>query len=70
MCPKCLLTTKKNRLTRDLFRCIRCGYEAPADYVGALNVRGEAAFSLPIVALSPEGAYEAAAISLPLGGRS
>jgi IS605 OrfB family transposase len=68
-CPKCLLTTKKNRPTRDLFRCTGCGYEAPADYVGALNIRGGAAFSLPIVAPSPEGAYEAAAISLPLGGR-
>jgi IS605 OrfB family transposase len=69
-CPKCLLTTKKNRSTRDLFRCVGCGYEAPADYVGALNIRGEAAFSLPIVAPSPERAYEAAAISLPSGGRS
>jgi putative transposase len=69
-CQKCLLTDKKNRPTRDLFRCIRCGWTAPADYVGALNIRGEAAFSLPIVALSPEGAHEAAAISLSLGGRS
>jgi IS605 OrfB family transposase len=69
-CQKCLLTDKKNRPTRDLFRCIRCGWTAPADYVGALNIRGEAAFSLPIVAPSPEGAYEAAAISLPSGGRS
>jgi IS605 OrfB family transposase len=69
-CPKCLLTTKKNRPTRDLFRCVNCGWTAPADYVGALNIRGGAAFSLPIVAPSPEGAYEAAAISLPLGGRS
>lgn len=24
-CPKCLNVTKKNRPTRDLFRCIRCG---------------------------------------------
>jgi IS605 OrfB family transposase len=69
-CPKCLLTTKKNRPTRDLFRCMGCGYGAPADYVGALNIRGGAAFSLPIVAPSPEGAYEATAISLPSGGRS
>jgi IS605 OrfB family transposase len=69
-CPKCLTTTKRNRPTRDLFRCANCGWTAPADYVGALNIQREAAFSLPIVAPSPEGAYEAAAIFLPLGGRS
>ncbi|MDG6957051.1 MAG: transposase, partial [Nitrososphaerota archaeon] len=69
-CPKCLLTTKRNRPTRDLFRCTGCGYAAPADYVGALNIRSGAAFSLPIVARSPEGAHEAAAISMPSGGRS
>jgi IS605 OrfB family transposase len=69
-CLKCLPTTKKNRPTRDLFRCVNCGWTAPADCVGALNIRGEAAFSLPIVTPSPEGAYEAVAVSLPLGGRS
>ena len=69
-CPKCLLTAKENRPTRDLFRCVGCGYTAPADYVGALNVRSGAAFSLPIVAPSQEVAHEAAAISRPVGGRS
>lgn len=49
-CPKCLETTKRNRPTRDLFRRIRCGYTAQADYVGAQNVRNGAAFNLPIVA--------------------
>jgi putative transposase len=68
-CPKCLVTMKTNRQTRDLFRCVNCGWTAPADYVGALNIRGGPAFSLPIVA-SPQRAYEAAAISLPSGGIS
>jgi IS605 OrfB family transposase len=66
-CPKCLTTTKKNRPTRDLFRCVNCGCTAPADYVGALNIQREAAFSLPIVAPTT---LVAAAISLPSGGRS
>ncbi|MDV3244305.1 MAG: RNA-guided endonuclease TnpB family protein [Nitrososphaerales archaeon] len=66
-CPKCLNTCRKNRPTRDLFRCTSCGYKAPADYVGALNVRREAAFSLPIAAPMSE---VAAAISLPSGVRS
>jgi putative transposase len=69
-CPKCLLTTKKNRQTRDLFRCIDCGWTAPTDYVGARNIQREAAFSLPIAAPSPDGVYEAAAIFLPSGRRS
>ena len=49
-CPRCQTTNKRNRPTRDLFKCIECGYAAPADFVGAQNVRNEAAFSLPIVA--------------------
>jgi IS605 OrfB family transposase len=64
-CPKCLETAKKNRPTRDLFRCIRCGYLAPADYVGAQNIRSGAAFNLPIVA-----PMLVAAISQPSGGKS
>ena len=70
MCPKCLLTTKKNRPARDLFRCIGCGYTAPADYVGALNVRSGAAFSLPIVAPMEQSVAQVVAISQPSRGRS
>jgi len=64
-CPKCLTTARENRPTRDLFRCVRCGYTAPADYVGAQNVRNGAAFNLPIVA-----PMLVAAIPQPSGGRS
>lgn len=63
-CPKCLWCEKANRKSRDLFECVRCGYTASADYVGALNIRREAAFSLPIVAKT------GAAISEPSGRRS
>ncbi len=49
-CPSCHYTDKGNRPTRDVFRCLKCGYTAPADYVGALNIRAMAAVSQPIVA--------------------
>jgi putative transposase len=49
-CPLCHYTDRGNRFTRDVFRCLSCGYTAPADYVGALNIRARAAVSQPIVA--------------------
>jgi putative transposase len=49
-CPICHYTDKRNRATRDVFRCLSCGYTAPADYVGALNIRARAVASQPIVA--------------------
>ncbi|MGC8674129.1 MAG: RNA-guided endonuclease InsQ/TnpB family protein [Thermoprotei archaeon] len=49
-CLSCHYTDKGNRPTRDIFRCLKCGYTAPADYVGALNIRARAAVSQPIVA--------------------
>jgi len=49
-CPLCHYTDKGNRPSRDVFRCLSCGYTAPADYVGALNIRARAAVSQPIVA--------------------
>jgi IS605 OrfB family transposase len=66
-CPVCRFCTKKNRVSRDLFRCQRCGFSAQADYVGALNIRTNgaqelrtrAAFNLPMAAQG------AAAISEP-----
>jgi transposase len=54
----------------DLFRCIRCGCTAPADCVGAQNVRNGAAFTLPILAPMGQPIAQAAAISQPLGVRS
>lgn len=49
-CPLCHYTDRRNRPTRDMFRCLSCGYTAPADYVGALNIRARAVVSQPIEA--------------------
>ncbi|MGW1180552.1 RNA-guided endonuclease InsQ/TnpB family protein [Streptomyces drozdowiczii] len=37
-CPACGHTAKENRPTREKFHCVRCGHQAHADAVGALNV--------------------------------
>jgi putative transposase len=37
-CPRCGHISADNRRTQALFACVRCGHEANADYVGALNV--------------------------------
>lgn len=65
-CPECHCVDKKNRPTRDTFRCIRCGLEAMADYVAARNIASRARFNEPIVA----PLFSAVTISLPSGGRS
>ncbi|MDP7974737.1 MAG: transposase [TACK group archaeon] len=57
-CPSCHYMDKGNRPTRDVFRCLKCGYTAPADYVGALNIRARAAVSQPIVAVSGAASSE------------
>jgi len=36
-CPECGLRDRSNR-DKELFRCIRCGYTADADFVGARNI--------------------------------
>lgn len=36
--PKCLHVSKENRKKQSEFRCIACGYENNADFVGALNI--------------------------------
>src|SRR5487761_583700 len=65
-CPECHYVDKRNRATRDTFRCIRCGLEAMADYVAARNIASRARFNKPIVA----SLFSAVTISLPSGGRS
>jgi IS605 OrfB family transposase len=44
MCPVpwCGHTSRLNRLTRDHFRCRRCGFAGPADVVAGINVRNRA----------------------------
>ncbi len=36
-CPVCTCTDKRNQKGK-CFKCASCGYSAPADYVGALNI--------------------------------
>jgi len=38
MCPCCGHISAENRRTQSLFACVRCGHEANADHVGAINV--------------------------------
>lgn len=45
--PKCGHISKRNRPRRDDFRCERCGFAGPADYIAARNIAGRAAVSLP-----------------------
>lgn len=40
-CPACSYTDKTNRNNKS-FKCQCCGYEADADYVGALNIKARA----------------------------
>ncbi|KJK42937.1 RNA-guided endonuclease InsQ/TnpB family protein [Streptomyces sp. NRRL F-4428] len=37
-CPECGHVAKENRVTQAKFQCVRCGFAANADHVGALNV--------------------------------
>lgn len=64
-CPECHCVDKRNRPTRDVFRCIRCGLEAMADYIAAKNIASRARFNEPKVA----PLFSAVTIS-PSGGRS
>ena len=44
-CPECQHTAAENRKRQAKFVCVECGYSAPADYVGAVNIK-EAGFAL------------------------
>ena len=44
-CPVCQHTAAENRKRQATFVCVECGYSAPADYVGAVNIK-EAGFAL------------------------
>ncbi|MDG6993208.1 MAG: transposase [Nitrososphaerota archaeon] len=70
--PRCACCSRVNRVSRGPFRCQRCGFEAPADYVGAPSIRAEGVRKLGSGAASnqPMAAQPAAAISGPLGRRS
>lgn len=46
-CSVCGHIDKRNRPTRDDFRCVSCGHAEPADLNAATNIRGRAAVMLP-----------------------
>jgi IS605 OrfB family transposase len=64
-CPECGHCEKANRKTRDEFVCRRCGHAAPADHVGARNIRRKAIQDWVPVMTPHAGAVEA---SLETGG--
>src|SRR3990167_9091875 len=45
-CPRCGHISKRNRPTRDLFKCVGCGLAGPADHIAAENI-GRAAGNRP-----------------------
>jgi len=49
-CPKCQYIDKRNRKTRSLFECLKCGYKNMADYVAACNIAARVVVNQPIVA--------------------
>jgi len=57
-CPKCKRIGK--RVNQGLFKCLSCGYQANADYIGATNIRDRALGYTPEVraVLQPESIQE------------
>lgn len=53
-CPQCGTVNKKNRPTRDDFRCVSCGFAGLADRIAAVNIAAKAGVDRPIVAGSEE----------------
>ena len=37
-CPKCRHVHEDNRVDRDHFKCVQCGFSDEADFVGSVNV--------------------------------
>ena len=48
-CPQCGCCDRRNRRTQAEFVCIQCGFAAPADHVGAVNIARRAAVYRPTV---------------------
>jgi len=63
ICPSCGHNERKNRPSRDKFRCVLCGFAGLADHVAAINIAARAAVNQPIVSgnfllkhfVSPQG---------------
>ena len=48
ICPKCSHNERANRPSRDLFKCVQCGFSDHSDHVGAVNIRLRALVNKPI----------------------
>ncbi|MFZ1022926.1 MAG: transposase [Thermoplasmata archaeon] len=67
MCPQCGTVDKKNRPTRDEFRCVSCGLAGPADRIAATNIAASCAetlLRLPLLSARSTGS------DVPLAGQS
>jgi len=53
-CPRCGTIDRKNRRTREEFRCVSCGLAGSADRIAATNIAARAGVDRPIVAGSEE----------------
>jgi IS605 OrfB family transposase len=53
-CPECGYIDKRNRISRDVFRCVQCGFAGSADHTAAINIAARAAVNQPIVSGSVE----------------
>jgi IS605 OrfB family transposase len=69
-CSQCGYCDKRNRPDQAHFRCLQCGFTAPADYNAALNIALRAAVNRPIVlhAGSPRTPATSERKLPPLGG--
>ena len=47
-CPHCGHVDRGNRPSRDTFKCLRCGFNGPADHVAAMNIRNAGLESLSL----------------------
>ena len=72
-CPSCGTVDKRNRPTRDEFRCVSCGLAGPADRIAATNIAARAGVDRPIVAGSEEAWGHGSDLSykppISIGGR-
>jgi len=63
ICPECGHNERRNRPSRDDFRCVQCGFAGSADHVAAINIAARADVNQPIVSgnfllkhlVSPQG---------------
>jgi len=49
ICPKCGHNEKRNRPSRDRFKCVQCNFAGLSDYISAINIAERASVNTPIV---------------------